>query len=177
MRARLRPSRCLFFLSLSVSLVSLDVELVSGEMDVVLGPSSVQAGQQSSPPPIARWPDGDDVDLDPLQRVFMHFFRLHLTLPSCSKRRATGFSFKLEAVPGVAARWRWWPESGSKVETHLAAAVDATHLTPRLDARMPFLSVFEDVAFEATSAGRHNVRFAAHLSFLAEDERILGDGS
>lgn len=51
---------------------------------------------------------------------------------------------------------------------YLAVAVDAAHFTPRLDARMPFFAVLENVAFESTSAGRENVHFPSDLGFFAQ---------
>lgn len=57
---------------------------------------------------------------------------------------------------------------------YLAIAVDAAHLAPRLDARVPLFAVLEHVALEAAAAGREDVRLAAGLRLLAEQVLVGG---
>ena len=46
---------------------------------------------------------------------------------------------------------------------YLAAAVDAAHFSPWLNAWMPFLAVVKDVAFESTASQRQDIGFSANL--------------
>ena len=76
-RVRLRPSRLLLFFFLSSSLA-----LRRGDLVVVVGASSAHDGQHESAAAPALVAAGDEEVVLALQRVFVHFFRLHFTLPS-----------------------------------------------------------------------------------------------